>query len=210
MFTGIIEELGKINRIIKASSTSSLEITCKKILEDIEIGASISVNGICLTVTKFSANSFYADVMNETYKKTSLSTLKKNDVVNLERAMPINSRFSGHIVSGHIDGTGKISSIKKDNNSYIYKIKAKKEILDLIVEKGSIAIDGISLTVFELTPISFSVSIIPHTNKVTILHNKKIGDLVNLENDIFAKYIIKITKNKINNKNLFHDFKESL
>lgn len=158
------------------------------------IGDSIAVNGICLTVTSLSAESFTADVMPETLARTSLEGAKPGMVVNLERAMPAYGRFGGHIVSGHIDGTGKITDIRKEGNAVWYTIAADKEILGFIVEKGSIAIDGISLTVAKVTGSTFSVSIIPHTIEETILPEKKIGSVVNLETDIIGKYIKKMTQ----------------
>ncbi len=158
------------------------------------IGDSIAVNGICLTVTSLSAESFTADVMPETLARTSLEGAKPGMVVNLERAMPAYGRFGGHIVSGHIDGTGKITEIRKEGNAVWYTIAADKEILGLIVEKGSIAIDGISLTVAKVTGSTFSVSIIPHTIEETILPEKKIGSVVNLETDIIGKYVKKMTQ----------------
>lgn len=188
MFTGIVEEIGTVKKIVKGSQ-SYLEIQADKILSDIHLGDSIAVNGVCLTVTSFSGKSFTADVMNETFNRSSLGQLKSGSHVNLERAMSANGRFGGHIVSGHIDGTGEVVSIKKDDNAVWYKISADSNIMKYIVEKGSIAIDGISLTVAKTENDNFSVSIIPHTASETILSEKKIGDIVNLENDIVGKYV---------------------
>lgn len=188
MFTGIIEEIGKIKQI----QNNILTISAEKILSDMHIGDSIAVNGTCLTVCKFDKTGFSADVMPETLRRTNLGSLKAGSPVNLERAMPANGRFGGHIVSGHIDGTGIISSFKKEKNAVWVQISAKPEILRYIVEKGSIAIDGISLTVAKVSHQNFSVSIIPHTGEETILLKKNSGDMVNLECDIIAKYIEKL------------------
>lgn len=189
MFTGIVEEIGKIKAIKKGKNSARLVINAKKVLEDVKLGDSIAVNGVCLTVTEFSNSEFAVDVMHESLRKSSLSTLKNDSSVNLERAMLLNGRFGGHIVSGHIDGTGKIINIKNDDNAIWYTISAKDKIMKYIIEKGSITIDGISLTVANLSESDFSVSIIPHTQEETILKMKKIGDIVNLENDCIAKYV---------------------
>lgn len=189
MFTGIVEEIGKIKAIKKGKNSARLVINAKKVLEDVKLGDSIAVNGVCLTVTEFSNSEFGVDVMHESLKKSSLSTLKNEASVNLERAMLLNGRFGGHIVSGHIDGTGEIINIKNDDNAIWYTISAKDKIMKYIIEKGSITIDGISLTVANLSESDFSVSIIPHTQEETILKMKKIGDIVNLENDCIAKYV---------------------
>ena len=196
MFTGIIEEKGMISRIMKTASQAILTIKAKKVMEDIHIGDSIAVNGICLTVTSFSANEFQADVMHETLDRTSLKMLKPGSSVNLERAMAAGGRFGGHMVSGHIDGTGRITDIKEDSLAIWYTIETSPEILHYIVEKGSIAIDGISLTVAKVTQTTFAVSTIPHTRVVTTLGERKAGDLVNLENDIVGKYVEKFIYEK--------------
>ncbi|WPL38685.1 riboflavin synthase [Malacoplasma iowae] len=208
MFTGIIEEVGKIKKITKTSSGILLTISANKVLQDCKIGDSIAVNGICLTVTKFDSNSFSVDVMNETVKKTSLSKLSQNTCLNLERAMLINSRFGGHIVSGHIDGIGTICEIKKDGIASIFKINTSKEITKYIINKGSITIDGISLTVVGVNDVSFTVSIIPHTMFVSNLGHKKVGDIVNLENDCIAKYVEKMLDNKQEKQSLLEKIKE--
>ncbi len=196
MFTGIIEEKGMISRIMKTASQAILTIKAKKVMEDIHIGDSIAVNGICLTVTSFSANEFQADVMHETLDRTSLKMLKPGSSVNLERAMAAGGRFGGHMVSGHIDGTGRITDIKEDSLAIWYTIETSPEILHYIVEKGSIAIDGISLTVAKVTQTTFAVSTIPHTRVVTTLGERRAGDLVNLENDIVGKYVEKFIYEK--------------
>ena len=189
MFTGIVEEIGTIESVQKGLRSAVLNIRADKIMEDIHDGDSIAVNGVCLTVISFSKGIFSADVMPETLNRSSLGQLKSGSHVNLERAMAADGRFGGHIVSGHIDGTGKIADIKKDDNAVWYRIKTDSRIIRYIVEKGSIAIDGISLTVAGLDNKSFSVSVIPHTAASTTLSLKKTGDVVNLENDVVGKYI---------------------
>ena len=189
MFTGMIEEIGTIGAVNKIAAAAVLSIQCQKILEDIRLGDSIAVNGVCLTVTSFDEAGFTADVMHETLNRSSLGCLKPGSHVNLERAMAACGRFGGHIVSGHIDGTGKITSLKRDANAIWYTITCEKQLLRYIIEKGSIAIDGISLTVAKVTRETFSVSIIPHTLTETILSEKKAGDTINLENDCIVKYV---------------------
>lgn len=195
IFTGIIEELGVVKSIAINGASGCITIKAKKVLEGTQLGDSIAVNGTCLTVTSINSDGFSADVMAETVKRTSLSQVGKGDLVNLERAMILNGRFGGHIVSGHIDGTGTITKYTKEENAIWVTIKAPDEILDLIVEKGSICIDGISLTVATVSNQDFQVSIIPHTAKETTLIHKKVGSLVNLENDIVGKYIKKLMEN---------------
>ena len=195
IFTGIIEELGVVKSIAINGASGCITIKAKKVLEGTQLGDSIAVNGTCLTVTPINSDGFSADVMAETVKRTSLSQVGKGDLVNLERAMILNGRFGGHIVSGHIDGTGTITKYTKEENAIWVTIKAPDEILDLIVEKGSICIDGISLTVATVSDQDFQVSIIPHTAKETTLIHKKVGSLVNLENDIVGKYIKKLMEN---------------
>lgn len=192
MFTGIVEETGTVRSIKKGKSSAVIEISASKVLEDVHLGDSIAVNGVCLTAVSFSENYFSADVMHETMNRSSLSDLTAGSHVNLERAMAANGRFGGHIVSGHIDGTGTVSDIRKDDNAIWYTIKAPASVMRYIVEKGSIAIDGISLTVARVTDTDFSVSIIPHTAASTILGEKHIGSVVNLENDIIGKYVEKL------------------
>lgn len=191
MFTGIIEEIGTVRGVKKGARSGVMTIGAARILEDIKEGDSICVNGICLTVTSFTATEFTADVMHETMNRSSLSRLHSGSMVNLERAMPANGRFGGHIITGHIDGTGIIRSIERDDNAIWYTIRTTAEILRYIVEKGSIGIDGISLTVARLSENDFSVSVIPHTAKQTTLSGKRVGDTVNLENDCVGKYIEK-------------------
>ena len=201
MFTGIIEEIGKIKSVTRESRSIRLTVAVDKILEDIKIGDSICTNGVCLTVTSFDNSSFSADVMPETMDRTSLKHLKVNDPVNIERAMPANGRFGGHIVSGHIDGTGIITKMTRDDRAVRITIQTDPEITRGIVEKGSIAIDGISLTVTDVSYDKFGVSIIEHTQDMTTLSRKKVGDTVNLENDIIGKYIEKFIGVKTENSN---------
>lgn len=194
MFTGIVEEIGTVKAVQRSGTSSLIRIETKKVLSDIQLGDSIAVNGVCLTVTDFDGSTFQADVMNETLSRSSLGSLKTGSPVNLERAMSAEGRFGGHIVSGHIDGTGTISNIRKDGIAVWYTITASPHIMRYIIEKGSIAIDGISLTVAKVTDTSFSVSIIPHTAEQTILSQKSRGDTVNLENDMIGKYVEKLMK----------------
>lgn len=192
MFTGIVEEVGTIVTISKGAQSSKLTLQGKVIFEDMHIGDSIAVNGVCLTVTEKTANTFTVDVMAETLRRSSLGTLSKGSKVNMERAMAANGRFGGHIVSGHIDGTGTIESFVKEDNAVWVTIAAPSKLLKYIIEKGSITIDGISLTVAYVDNQCFKVSLIPHTAANTTLLTKKAGDMVNLENDIVGKYIDKL------------------
>ena len=192
MFTGIIEETGTVKEVVSAGSKGEIALSAKTVLEGTKIGDSISVNGVCLTVIRMDSSGFTADVMPETLRRSNLGSLRRGDKVNLERAMAADGRFGGHIVSGHIDGCGTITEYKKESNATWVRISAAKEILNLIVEKGSIAIDGISLTVAAVSNTDFQVSIIPHTGEETTLLNKKAGDIVNLENDIIGKYVQKL------------------
>lgn len=189
MFTGIIEETGTLGGVRKGQHSAVLRISARKVLEDVKIGDSIAVNGVCLTVTAFDASGFSADVMHETLNRSSLGSLKPGSRVNLERAMAAGGRFGGHIVAGHVDGTGTVREIRKDDNAVWYTIQAEASVLRYIVEKGSVAIDGISLTVARVDSGAFSVSVIPHTAAATTLSDRKKGDLVNLENDIIGKYV---------------------
>lgn len=185
MFTGIIETVG----VVAKCDASSLFIKADKILDGTRIGDSIAVNGVCLTVIRLTGGGFWADVMPETFSRSNLGSLIPGALVNLERAMAADGRFGGHIVSGHIDGRGKITRIQRDGNAVRFWICADKAILRLIVEKGSITVDGISLTVVSVSDADFSISIIPHTLGETTLGSRRVGDSVNLENDIIAKYV---------------------
>ncbi len=192
MFTGIVEELGTIRAVRRGAASAVLSIGASEVLSDLKIGDSVAVNGVCLTVTSLDDGGFTADVMHETLNRSSLGALIPGSRVNLERAMPANGRFGGHIVSGHIDGTGKVASVRPDDNALWYTIYAAPELLRYIVEKGSVTIDGISLTVAAVDEVSFSVSLIPHTAAVTTLGKKRAGDTVNLETDIIGKYVEKL------------------
>ena len=192
MFTGIIEEIGTIKNINTNGVSAQLNIASNIVLEGTKIGDSIAVNGVCLTVTSLTSNSFTADIMAETLRRSNLGNLVPQSKVNLERAMIANGRFGGHIVSGHIDGIGTIIETKPEGNAIWVKIKTSNEILKYIIQKGSITIDGISLTVAKITDQDFSVSIIPHTAENTTLLQKKVGEVVNLENDIVGKYVEKL------------------
>ena len=193
MFTGRVEECGTVLDVLKNGVSGSVQIQASTVLEGTKTGDSIAVNGVCLTVTKLTKSSFTADVMAETFRRTNLGNLGKNSRVNLERAMAADGRFGGHIVSGHIDGTGIISRIKEEGNAVWIYISAPQSILNLIVEKGSVAVDGISLTVAAVSDKEFAVSVIPHTRENTALSGKKTGAVVNLENDIIGKYVQKLT-----------------
>lgn len=194
MFTGIVEELGSIRSVRRGQHSSVLSIAAKDILSDLKIGDSVAVNGVCLTATTVDGSGFTADVMHETLNRSSLGSLTVGRHVNLERAMAANGRFGGHIVSGHIDGTGTITALRKDDNAVWYTISASQELLRYIVEKGSIAIDGISLTVAEVGESWFSISAIPHTVAITTLGEERPGDTVNLENDVIGKYVEKLLR----------------
>ena len=192
MFTGIVEEVGTMRGIRMGSQSGEIHLQADKVLEDTQLGDSIADNCVCLTVTSMTSYGFTADVMPETLRRSNLGQLKPGDPVDLERAMAADGRFGGHLVSGHIDGTGTITEQKQEGNAVWVRIQTTPEILRLIVEKGSITIDGISLTVAELNDSDFRVSIIPHTGSETILLRKRAGDVVNLENDIIGKYVEKL------------------
>ncbi|MFA1821122.1 riboflavin synthase [Virgibacillus oceani] len=190
MFTGIIEEKGIIKEIQKINEQSiRMTISATTVLEDVKVGDSISVNGICLTVTNFTPEEFQMDVMPETVKATSLNSLQVGSGVNLERAMRAEDRFGGHFVSGHIDGVGTI--IRKENaeNAVYYDIETAGDALELLLKKGSITVDGISLTIFNVHENVLTISLIPHTSSVTTLGDKTVGDIVNLEYDMLGKYV---------------------
>lgn len=189
MFTGIVEEIGTIKEIKQGINSSVLHISAKKVLSDVALGDSISVNGICLTVTSFSSASFTVDVMPETINSTSLRSLKQGSSVNLERAVAADGRFGGHFVTGHVDGIGKITAKRPVENAVYYDISIPKELIKFIILKGSVAVDGTSLTVFGVSEEKFTISLIPHTLSETILGEKTAGDVVNIECDMLGKYI---------------------
>lgn len=196
MFTGIIEEIGRISGVKREEKFSVLKIQAKKVLEGTKVGDSIAVNGVCLTVTKKFLDGYEADVMAETLRRSNLGTLRPGSLVNLEQALTLNARLGGHLVSGHIDGTGTITQLKPEGNAMWITIAAGEEILRYVVQKGSITIDGISLTVAAIDETSLKVSVIPHTGQETILLQKQPKDTVNLECDVLAKYVEKLMKTK--------------
>ncbi|WP_042356022.1 riboflavin synthase [Bacillus rubiinfantis] len=189
MFTGIVEELGTVVVLKRSGASFVLTIEADKILSDVQLGDSIAVNGVCLTVTAFTSRQFTVDVMPETVKATSLQTLSRGSKVNLERAMAAGGRFGGHFVTGHIDGTGIIKQRKREENAVYYEIETGPDLMRYIILKGSIAVDGTSLTVFARSEQGFMLSLIPHTLKESVLGLKGPGDIVNLECDMIGKYI---------------------
>ncbi len=193
MFTGIVEELGKLRKMRRGSDSARLTIEGKAVLTDVKLGDSIAVNGVCLTVVGFNDRFFEVDVMAETLRKTNLEELKPGDLVNLERALRVGDRLGGHIVSGHIDGVGEIVSQRREDIAVLTDIRAPVEVMKYVVRKGSIAVDGISLTVVDCTDDVFRVSLIPHTAEMTTLGYKRVGDRVNLESDIIGRYVERLT-----------------
>lgn len=196
MFTGLVEEIGRVQSVVKSARSARITIRAVKVLEDVKPGDSISTNGVCLTVTEFTSVSFSVDVMAETMRRSNLHSLSPGDEVNLERALRLGDRLGGHMVSGHIDGIGTITNYEKEDNAVWVTIETLPEILRYIVQKGSIAIDGISLTVAYVDDIQFKVSVIPHTRDITTLLRKKAGDVVNLECDMVGKYVEKLLQSK--------------
>jgi riboflavin synthase len=196
MFTGIIEEVGEIRGIVHGSLSIQLSINCINIMDDVKIGDSIAVNGICLTVTGQGKEWFSADVMPETMRKTGLNRLKLSDRVNLERALRITDRLGGHIVTGHIDGTGIVTGRTEEDNAVWLTLEASDTIMKYIVIKGSVALDGTSLTVANANEKSFRVSLIPLTAGVTTLGSRKTGDVINIECDILGKYVERLLNEK--------------
>ena len=189
MFTGLVEELGTVRGVSRGADSAKIHLQAQKVLEDIKIGDSIAVNGVCLTAVEFDRGRFVADVMAETLAKTNLSNLRPGDRVNLERALRLGDRLGGHLVSGHIDGVGAITRQEKHDIATLITITAPPEVMKYIIKKGSVAIDGTSLTVVDFDSGSFQVSLIPHTAHMTTLGFKKTGDTVNLEGDLVGKYI---------------------
>ncbi len=196
MFTGIVEEIGKVQSIVKSTKSAKIIIKANRVLGETKLGDSISTNGVCLTVTEITPNSFTVDVMAETMRRSNLHILSPGDEINLERALSVGDRLGGHLVSGHIDGMGTISNYENEDNAVWVTISTSPEILRYIVQKGSITIDGISLTVAYVDESVFKVSIIPHTKEVTTLLRKKVGAIVNLECDMVGKYIEKLLLSK--------------
>lgn len=196
MFTGIIEEMGVIKTVTMAKDGTGLTILAKAVLEGLTIGDSITVNGVCQTVVGFDPTQFTVDVSPETMKVTSLGMLKAGDPVNLERAMRLSDRLGGHLVTGHVDGVGTVRERAQDANAIQMTIAAPHEILKLCVLKGSIAVDGISLTINEVTEQGFRVTLIPHTARVTTLGVKQVGDPVNLETDLIGKFVERLLRER--------------
>ena len=196
MFTGIVEEVGTVHAIKKGSSSMQLVIKCNYVLSDVKKGDSISVNGVCLTVSEFSKTQFAADVMPETFKSTTLFTLQTGSRVNLERAMAADGRFGGHFVTGHIDCLGEIMAVRPVENAIYMDIRLDSAYQSHLVQKGSITVDGTSLTVFDVSEQGFTISLIPVTQDDSILGNKRVGDSVNVECDILAKYLERIVSRK--------------
>ncbi len=192
MFTGIIEEVGHVKSLHRGAKSFTLEVEAEKVLEGTLVGDSIATNGVCLTVTSLTGHGFTADVMPETVSRTALGELESGSPVNLERALSLQTRLGGHIVSGHIDGTGRIADRRQDDTALWLTIECDSKLLRYIIEKGSVTLQGVSLTVARVDARSFAVSLIPHTQAATTLHQAKVGDLVNIENDIIAKYVEKL------------------
>lgn len=205
MFTGIVEELGTVQAVVRGQNAFQFRIACKKVLEDVHIGDSIAVNGACLTVKSFTASDFIVDVMPETVKATTIRTLQVGSTVNLERAMAANGRFGGHFVSGHVDGVGEIIHMRRVENAIYVEIKIEKNLQKYFIEKGSVTVDGTSLTVFELTEMGFIISLIPVTQSDSIIGQKQVGDLVNIECDMLAKYMEKLLNNQKPSTNVTMD-----
>ncbi|WP_054957168.1 riboflavin synthase [Paenibacillus dakarensis] len=214
MFTGLVEEIGEISRISRSGEAMVLSISASRIMDDLKLGDSVAVNGVCLTVTTMEKNQFTVDVMPETYRSTNLNSLQGRSKVNLERAMAAGARFGGHIVQGHVDGTGVIRSLRKDLNAVVFEITpTSQDMFKFIIPKGSVTLDGISLTVVEVLETSFTVSIIPHTLAETVLAFKTKGDTVNIECDILGKYVEHLlhfsSPSKASNRadsNISHDY----
>lgn len=199
MFTGIIEEIGTIQRIKQRGNTLVLVIRAKQILEDCKLGDSISVNGVCLTITEYNKDSFCADVMPETFYHTSLSDLQQGSLVNLERAIRSNGRFGGHFVTGHVDTVGEIANRKTNENAIQIDIQYSSKFHHLALYRGSIALDGTSLTITGIMNNQITVSIIPHTAKESVLGVKRIGEKVNIEFDLIGKYLYSFLEGKQEN-----------
>jgi len=192
VFTGIIEEVGKII----SARPGNLAIAAGDVLQGIERGASMAINGACLTVTNFDHNSFSVDVMPETLSKTNLGLLKAGDRVNLERPLPLGGRLSGHMVQGHVDATGRVTSVARSGEAMTFRFDVPPQLMPYIVEKGFIAIDGVSLTIVSKNTTSFQVSVVDYTRQHTTLGSWRVGDVVNLEVDIIAKYVEQFSQNR--------------
>lgn len=195
MFTGLVEEVGTVRSVTPVGDGARVEIGAAVVLADVEMGASIAVNGCCLTVVEWGSDWWAADAVPETLDRTNLGSLGPGDRVNLERPLAANGRYGGHVVQGHVDGTGEVQHIEQlDDGSYLFTFSLPAELISYVVEKGSIAVDGISLTVAGVTPTSFSIAIIPHTHAVTAMGRRQVGDTVNLEADVLAKYVERLVR----------------
>ena len=195
MFTGLVEEVGIIRSVSPVGEGARVEIAATTVLDDVEMGASIAVNGCCLTVAEWGDDWRAADAVPETMERTNLGGLNAGDPVNLERPLAANGRYGGHVVQGHVDGTGEVVGIDElDDGSWRFTFSLPPELVNYVVEKGSIAIDGISLTVAAVTPTTFSIAIIPHTFAVTAMGRRAVGDTVNLEADVLAKYVERLVR----------------
>ena len=195
MFTGLVEEVGIIRSVTPVGEGARVEIAATTVLDDVEMGASIAVNGCCLTVVDWGDDWWAADAVPETMERTNLGGLNAGDPVNLERPLAANGRYGGHVVQGHVDGTGEVVGIDElDDGSWRFTFSLPPELVNYVVEKGSIAIDGISLTVAAVTPTTFSIAIIPHTFAVTAMGRRAVGDTVNLEADVLAKYVERLVR----------------
>ena len=192
MFTGIVEEIG----IVKSAQPNKLAIAAKKVIEGIKLGDSIAVNGACLTITALDGAAFAVDVMPETLRRTNLGLLRPRDGVNLERGLAIGARMGGHFVQGHVDGTGRVISMIPEEGAVLMRVAAASEIMGYLVEKGFIAVDGVSLTIISRDATSFTVSLVAYTRENTILGRKKPGDVVNIEVDVLAKYVEQLIKGR--------------
>ena len=206
MFTGIIEDIGTVKAVQSGKNSMQLTIASKKIVEDVHLGDSIAVNGICLTVVSFTNDSFTVDVMPESVKATSIQDVKVGSAVNLERAMSANGRFGGHFVTGHIDGTGTIIRKRPVENAVYYDIQITDELSRFCIPKGSVAIDGTSLTIFGIADHVLTVSLIPHTHEITLLGRKNVGDIVNIENDMLGKYVLHQVEKQASKSNITEQF----
>ncbi len=195
MFTGLVEEVGTVRSVTPVGDGARVEIDAALVLTDVEMGASIAVNGCCLTVVDWGDGWWAADAVPETLNRTNLGALSPGDPVNLERPLPANGRYGGHVVQGHVDGTGAVQRIEQlDDGSYLFTFSLPAELGVYVVEKGSIAVDGISLTVADVTPTSFSIAIIPHTHAVTAMGRRRVGYTVNVEADVLAKYVERLVR----------------
>jgi len=197
MFSGIIETTGSITKVEQTADGAKLTLTSAIPSEEVSLGESICINGACMTVTAIDEKELSFDISVESLRRTNLGDLRQGSVINLERSLRVNDRLSGHVVSGHVDGVGQVQSIQPEGDSFLYTFAIPTELSRYVVEKGSVAVDGISLTVFHCKPTSFTCAIIPHTYQVTTLHAKKLGDKVNIECDMQGKYIEKFVSEAV-------------